>query len=101
MELTRQQKIEVLKYAIDKIRSGQEIFMCVAIERGYSILEECEYEDCLYAVKRIPELLSYKPSSIMQASRDAWFLEDQEGRMRRIEILNEILEKLKDDERAE
>lgn len=101
MELTRQQKIEVLKYATDKIRSGQETFMCTAIEKGYCMLEGCEYEDCRYAVKRIPELLSYKPSRIMLTGRDVWFLENRKGKMRRIEISNEILKKLKDDERTE
>lgn len=91
MELTRQQKIEVLKYAIDQIRCKRSRYMCIAIEEGYSTLEGCEYEDYSCAVERIPELLAYKPLNTI--SMNGWFKDDDEGRSKRISILSEILEK--------
>lgn len=91
MELTRQQKIEVLKYAIDHIRYRFGTYMCVAIEEGYGTLKGCRYKNCRYAVERIPELLSYKPSNTI--SKSGWFRNDEEGRNKRISILNEILKK--------
>lgn len=99
-ELTRRQKIKVLKYAINKIRCKQHTFMCTAIEDGYSTLNGCEYECCHYATDRIPELLNYKPSNI-SLTEGAWFLENDEGRTKRINILNEIIKKLEDNERTE
>lgn len=96
MELTRQQKIEVLKYAIDKIRRGQLTFMCTAIEDGYGTLKGYKYKDCSCAVERIPELLSYKPSNTI--SKNGWFRNDDEGRDKRINILSEILKKLQYEE---
>lgn len=92
MELTRQQKIEVIKYAIDQIRCRFSTYMCVVIEEGYSTLEGCEYEDCSCAVERIPELLAYKPLNTISMS--GWFRDDDEGRDKRISILSEILEEL-------
>ena len=87
MELTRQQKIEVLKYAINRIRCRHLTYMCTAIEDGYSTLEGCRYEDCSCAVERIPELLAYKPSNTI--SKSGWFRNDEEGRNKRISILKE------------
>ena len=91
MELTRQQKIEVLKYAIDQIRGKCSTYTCVAIEKGYSTLEGCRYEDCHCAVERIPELLAYKPLNTI--SMNGWFRNDEEGRNKRISILSEILKR--------
>lgn len=101
MELTRQQKIEVLECAISMLEEGESYFMCVAIGKAYSIVFKCKHEEreTSLAINRIPELLEYKPEGI---DKDlSWFPIGEEGMRKRIEILNEILKKLKDDERTE
>lgn len=99
MELTRQQKIEVLECAIIILEKGESYFMCVAIDKAYSIVSKRKHEgrETSLAINRIPELLEYKPAGIDRNL--SWFPIGEEGMRKRIEILNEILKKLEDDER--
>lgn len=98
-ELSRKEKIKVLECAISILEKGESYFMCVAINKAYSIVSKCKHEEreTSLAINLIPELLEYKPAGI---NKDlSWLPIGAEGMIKRIEILNEILKKLEDDER--
>lgn len=100
-ELSRKKKIKVLECAISILEKGKSFFMCVAIDKAYCIVSKRKHEgrETPLAINRIPELLKYKPAGIDRNL--SWFPIGAEGMRKRIEILNEILKKLKDDERSE
>jgi hypothetical protein len=85
MELTKEQKIELIEKAIILLEEKKEYFICVAIKRasGYKIND---------TFKLIPNLLKYKPGKNHYAS--VWFKIDEEGYKKRIEICKKVIKDL-------
>ena len=74
-ELTKEQKLEVVKYAYEKWKSGYSKFMCINLKHGLkdllSVYTEVSEDVPLY----IPELLNYKPK-VLYGKTVWWNTED-------------------------
>lgn len=72
-ELSNQEKINLLRRAVEIIMQGKSPFICIALEIAASEAEDREYESYEGAIERyVPELLKYKPQRTYLDS-PAWF----------------------------
>lgn len=89
-ELSKPEKLRVLREAKKLIASGQERFMCIAVSRvliGPILLSEREIR------KLIPEFIRPKLAKPMWCS--AWF--DRNDPASRLRYLDELIEKIEND----
>lgn len=72
-ELSKQEKINLLRRTVEIIMKGESPFICVALEIAASEAEGREYESYEDAIEiYVPELLKYKPQHTYFDS-PAWF----------------------------
>lgn len=77
--MDNKEKYDVIAKTLEKIESGECVFICTTIE---NIL------DVTSAVKTIPELLDYKP--VGKKPSYAWWNGDEPGKQERIRVLKEL-----------
>lgn len=88
-ELSKQEKINLLRRTVEIIIDGHSPFICIALEVAASEAEDREYETPEGAIEKyVPELLKYKPQHTYLDS-PAWF--NISDRSTRIEIINKTI----------
>lgn len=93
--MTKEDKIKIIDLATLRISDGFEDFMCVAIERAFIDLNIAR--DNLEIFMIFPELKKHKPIHITHLHY-AWFIAAKwsaQYKQKRIEILNSVLEEIK------
>lgn len=89
-ELSKQEKINLLRRTAKIIIEGRSPFICVALEVAASEAEDRKYETCEGAIEKyVPELLKYKPKHTYLDSV-AWFSISDRGS--RTEIIHKTIE---------
>lgn len=93
-KLTKEQKIKVLKLALEKFETSpsKTKFICstvlyVLFDLKYAI-SESEYEYNI-SLKLIPELLKYKPKN--KHERSSWFTMTEDSKKKRINIIKKTI----------
>ena len=82
-------RTEIIKRVIEDISCNHFIYICTTIER---------YLDLGLGVFDVfPELLDYKPEN--KNKNGAWWYADEDGKISRIKVLNELLLRINEDER--
>jgi hypothetical protein len=76
-ELTKEQKLEVVKYAYEKWKGGASKFMCVNLRYGLKDLLSVYIGGSEYVHLYIPELLNYKPKLLLGDL--VWWNIDKDG----------------------
>lgn len=77
-------RIEILEAALKHIDGKERACICLTIDH---------YTGDGNTFKHFPELLAYKPSG--RSDWMSWWPYDKEGNARRVEVLKELIEKLK------
>lgn len=84
--LTKEQRHEAYKIALEKIKSGEELFMCNAVLRAH--FKSHDISGCSFSDFDFFELNDKKPSN----ASHAWFgLCDKNAIQKRIEILEQCI----------
>lgn len=79
-------KKEIFQKALRIIESGENLFMCNALELASGVN--------IIAHKQFPEILEFKPGGVGKSS--PWFPTTMEGKQKRIEILKELIKRQND-----
>lgn len=77
--MNNQEKYEVITRTLEKIESGECVFICTTIENMLDVKS---------AVKTIPELLGYKP--VESKIHQPWWMCDPHGKSERIRVLKQL-----------
>lgn len=82
-------KYDMITLVLNNITNGKSKFICPTFENILGV-------GAGKALRFIPELLEYKPKEVISPT-SAWFLCNDEGRQKRIEILQALQERFKPD----
>ena len=95
MELTKEQKLEVVKYAYEMWKEGFSNFMCINLKvslKEVLQVDSCDSEDVpLY----IPELLNYKPKKLY--GEITWWNTEEDGMKTRDKAFQGLIKDLSPD----
>lgn len=103
LNLSKEQKIEVLKRALNIIaktklectQDGKTLYMCIAIKYACDDLG-IKYDDSVSIGNIIPEAVKYMPKDILSIHRP-WFDSDNRGIRKRLNVLNKLIDELSND----
>jgi len=89
--LTVEQKLEVVKKAIEILKSHENDFMCTAIELATSRLycDEPFFNKKLKGYELIPEIIDFKPAD--KKINSAWWFPNESNRQIRIDVLDIVI----------
>ncbi len=89
--LTKEQKLEVVKYAYEKWKGGLSKFMCINLRCGLNDLLSVHMRGSEDVHLYIPELLNYKPKVLY--SKTVWW-NDEDGREARDNAFQGLIKEL-------
>ena len=94
MRFNKQQRHNLYKEALNIIKSGEESFMCLALDTAIDDIYDAKTNNFPYIddPKEFPELHSQKPANVKPD--ESWF-HGIEGRWQRIEVLRNCIEQTK------
>jgi|SRR5215217_5915123 len=91
--LSNSESIEVLQLALARIKNGDNLFMCPAIEKALESLYPIKHneDDYDYEVMKshFPDFMSYKPIKMYNSLTDRWF--SRYDRKSRIDIIKSMI----------
>lgn len=94
-ELTREQKLEVVKYAYKEWKEGYSKFMCISLKVGLKKVLGVYLRDSDDVPLYIPELLNYKPRPIYGAI--TWWNGEKDGMKARDKAFQGLINDLSPD----
>lgn len=88
--LTVEQKLEIVKKAIEILKSDENDFICTSIELATSRLycNEPFFNKKLKGFEIIPEIIAFKPDN--KKINSAWWFPNETNRLIRLEALNTL-----------
>lgn len=85
--MTKEQRIKVIEKAIQSIKTGDELVICLALKHVLGLERFMEVYDIF------PELEKHKPTK--PYTSNPWFPINEDGKQSRLNILNKVLEEIK------